>query len=139
MFGAAGEGSIYGDGKTSGTLGTTWGGAAVSAETEDSGFRPKPNITSIEIDEGAGTLSRKASFTITCYTKGQLDTLCEYFLEPGYTIFLEWGWNVPESLNNYSPSLDVNTVASYQSFDMVNKVRENCGGTYDNYLSLIHI
>ena len=137
LFAAAGEGSIYGNGTTSGTLGTTWGGAAVSAETEDSGFRPKPNITSIEIDEGAGTLSRKASFTITCYTKGQLDTLCEYFLEPGYTIFLEWGWNVPESLNNYSPSLDVNTVASYQSFDVVNKVRENCGGTYDNYLGYI--
>ncbi len=79
LFGAAGEGSIYGDGKTSGTLGTNWGGGAVSAASENTAFRPKPNITSIEIDEGAGTLSRKASFTITCYTKAQLDTLCNIF------------------------------------------------------------
>jgi len=119
LFKAAGVGSIYGDGQTSGTLGTSWGGAPVYAEANDSGFRPKPNITSIEIDEGAGTLSRKASFTITCYTKGQLDTLCEYFLEPGYSIFLEWGWNVPASLNSYSTTLDAGTVANYQTFDNV--------------------
>jgi hypothetical protein len=68
LFRAAGatNASIYGDGSASGTLGTTWAGGAVYAEASDSGYRPKPNITSIEIDEGAGTLSRKASFTITC-------------------------------------------------------------------------
>jgi len=139
LFRAAGESnaSIYGDGNASGTLGTTWGGGAIYAEANDSGFRPKPNITSIEIDEGAGTLSRKASFTITCYTKGQLDTLCEYFLEPGYTIFLEWGWNVPQSLNSYSPTLDANTVANFQSFKTVNEARAASGGTYDNYLGFI--
>ena len=139
LFRAAGESnaSIYGDGNASGTLGTTWGGGAIYAEANDSGFRPKPNITSIEIDEGAGTLSRKASFTITCYTKGQLDTLCEYFLEPGYTIFLEWGWNVPQSLKSYSPTLDANTVANFQSFKTVNEARAASGGTYDNYLGFI--
>lgn len=138
LFRAAGEnGSIYGNGTSSGTLGTSWGGGAVYAETNDSGFRPKPNITSIEIDEGAGTLSRKASFTITCYTKGQLDTLCEYFLEPGYSIFLEWGWNVPESLNSYSPTLSAGTVANFQSFAKVNAARAASGGTYDNYLGFI--
>ncbi len=136
LFGAAGEGSIYGDGKTSGTLGTNWGGGAVSAESENTAFRPKPNITSIEIDEGAGTLSRKASFTITCYTKAQLDTLCEYFLEPGYSIFLEWGWNVKDSLATYG---DVNTdyAAKFQTFENVNKARAATNGTYDNYLGFI--
>ena len=139
LFRAAGESnaSIYGDGRASGTLGTTWGGGAIYAEANDSGYRPKPNITSIEIDEGAGTLSRKASFTITCYTKGQLDTLCEYFLEPGYTIFLEWGWNVAKSLKSYSPTLDANTVANFQSFKTVNEARAASGGTYDNYLGFI--
>jgi len=137
LFRAAGEGSIYGDGKSSGTLGTSWGGAAIYAETSDSGFRPKPNITSIEIDEGAGTLSRKASFTITCYTKGQLDTLCEYFLEPGYSIFLEWGWNIADSLKAYSSTLNSTTVANFQSFKKVNEARANSKGTYDNYLGFI--
>ncbi len=137
LFGAAGEASIYGGGKSSGTLGTTWGGAAVNAAANDSVFRPKPNISSMEIDEGAGTLSRKATFTIVAYTKGQLDTLCEYFLEPGYTIFLEWGFNVARSLKAYSSKLNVNTIANYQTFDNVNKARESCGGMYDNYLGFI--
>jgi len=139
LFRAAGEKSatIYGSGNASGTLGTTWGGAAIYAEANDSGYRPKPNITSIEIDEGAGTLSRKASFTITCYTKGQLDTLCEYFLEPGYSIFLEWGWNVPQSLNSYSTTLSADTVANFQNFKNVNEARASSGGTYDNYLGFI--
>lgn len=137
LFAAAGEASIYGNGEKSGTLGTTWGGSPVYAETGDSGFRPKPSITSIEIDEGAGALSRKASFTITCFTKGQLDTLCEYFLEPGYTIFLEWGWNVPQSLNGYNNTLSVANVTTYQNFENLNKKRAATGGTYDNYLGYI--
>jgi len=136
LFGAAGEGSIYGDGKTSGTLGTNWGGGAVSAKSENTAFRPKPNITSIEIDEGAGTLSRKASFTITCYTKAQLDTLCEYFLEPGYSIFLEWGWNVKDSLATYG-NVNTDYAAKFQTFENVNKAREATNGTYDNYLGFI--
>lgn len=137
LFAAAGEASIYGNFEQSGTLGTTWSGSPVNVETGDSGYRPKPSITSIEIDEGAGALSRKASFTITCFTKGQMDTLCEYFLEPGYTIFLEWGWNVPESLNSYSDKLDAETVANNQSFENLNKKRAGSNGTYDNYLGYI--
>ena len=137
LFGAAGVGSIYGNKDISGTLGTNWSGGAVSAEKNDSGFRPKPNITSIEIDEGAGTLSRKASFTITCYTKGQLDTLCEYFLEPGYSIFIEWGWNVKNSLTSYKETLSSDFVANFQSFENTNKARGNSNGTYDNYLGFI--
>lgn len=137
LFSAAGDASIYGGGKSSGTLGTTWGGKAVNASANDSVFRPKPNISSMEIDEGAGTLSRKATFTIVAYTKGQLDTLCEYFLEPGYSIFIEWGFNVAKSLKKYSPKLSVDTVANYQTFDNVNAAREACGGMYDNYLGFI--
>lgn len=137
LFGAAGEGSIYGGGKSSGTLGKTWGGGFVSATANDSVFRPKPNISSIEVDEGSGTLSRKATFTITAYTKGQLDSLCEYFLEPGYSIFIEWGWNIKSSLNKYKNTLDVDSVANYQTFDNVNAAREACGGMYDNYLGFI--
>ena len=99
LFAAAGAASMYGSKDISGTIGTTWHGSPIQgglSSKGDAGYRPRPNITSIEIDEGAGNLSRKASFTITAYTEPQLDTLCKYFLEPGFTIFLEWGWNVPE-------------------------------------------
>lgn len=140
IFAAAGQKAIYGSGTSSGTLGTTWAGSAVIGGLSsggDIGYRPKPNITSIEVDEGAGNLSRKASFTITAYTEAQLDTLCKYFLEPGFTIFLEWGWNVPESLNAYKTRLTAENVAENQSFTKVNEKRKKCRGMYDNYLGFI--
>ena len=140
IFAAAGQKAIYGSGNSSGTLGTTWAGSAIIGGLSsggDVGYRPKPNITSIEVDEGAGNLSRKASFTITAYTEAQLDTLCKYFLEPGFTIFLEWGWNVPESLNAYDTRLTATNVAENQSFTKVNEKRKKCKGMYDNYLGFI--
>ena len=66
--------SIYGNGKVSGILGTDWSGGAVYAN-EGQGFKPSPIISSIEVDEGAGDLSRKASFSITAFTKEQMEKL----------------------------------------------------------------
>ena len=138
LFGAAGEAAIYGGEATSGTLGYRWDNKTpVNAGGETQGFRPKPNITSIEIDEGAGTLSRKASFSIKAYTKAQLDTLCEYFLEPGYTIFIEWGWNTPDAMVGYTSALTADYVANFQSFKDVNEMRTNAKGQRDNYLGFI--
>ena len=102
LFGGAG--SIYGNDTMSGTLGYTWSGNYVVAP-DFHGYRPKPNITSIEVDEGAGNISRKATFSITCYTRAQLDTMCKYYLEPGYKIFLEWGWNTPGGVSQFVPTL----------------------------------
>jgi len=129
--------SIYGFNDLSGTIGTSWDGKKSIAVTDFMGFRPKPNITSIEIDEGAGNLSRKASFTIVCYTKNQLDEVCKYFLEPGFTIFLEWGWNTALGVKNFSEVLNAADVAKFQDFTKINKAREAAGGHYDNYLGFI--
>lgn len=130
--------SLFGNFEMSGTIGLSWDGkTAVNAEGEFMGFRPRPNITSIEIDEGAGNLSRKANFTITCYTKAQMDTVCKYFLEPGYTIFIEWGWNTISGVAPYDISLNAGTVAKYQKFQNVNDKRKQSLGQYDNYLGFI--
>ncbi len=130
--------SIYGNNEQSGTIGVRWDGkSAVNASGDFWGFRPPPIVTSIQIDEGAGSLSRKAEFTITAYTKAQLNTLCKYFLEPGYTIFLEFGWNTREGVSAYQPSLGAGYVGAFQSFDLVNKARKNTKGHYDNYLGFI--
>jgi len=130
--------SIYGNNSHSGTIGLKWDGVKpVSTSGEFWGFRPKPNITTIEIDEGAGALSRKATFTITAYTRAQLDELCKYYLEPGYTIFLEWGWNTIQGVSMYTPSLTAKSVGENQSFVEVNKKRATSEGHYDNYLGFI--
>jgi DUF2075 family protein len=129
--------SIYGNDTMSGTVGSTWFGNSIIAGGEFHGYRPKPNITSIEIDEGAGNISRKATFSITCYTRAQLDTLCKYYLEPGYTIFLEWGWNTNKGVSQYTQRLTADAVGDNQSFQVVNKKRKAAGGHYDNYLGFI--
>jgi len=140
LFKAAGSTgvSIYGNNQSSGTIGVRWDGkSAVSATDEYWGFRPPPVITSIQIDEGAGALSRKAEFTITAYTVGQLNTLCKFFLEPGYTIFLEFGWNTPDGVKGYQPTLSANGVGRYQSFAYTHAIRKATNGHYDNYLGFI--
>ena len=134
LFGGAG--SIYGNDTMSGTIGYTWSLNYVVAP-DFHGYRPKPNITSIEVDEGAGNISRKATFSITCYTRAQLDTMCKYFLEPGYTIFLEWGWNTPDGVSQFTPKLSGDSVGENQSFQTVNKKRKASNGHYDNYLGFI--
>jgi len=129
--------SIYGFSNLSGTIGKEWNSKKSIVVTDVMGFRPKPNITSLEIDEGAGNLSRKASFTIICYTKNQLDEVCKYFLEPGFTIFLEWGWNTALGVSQFTEVLVADEVAKFQDFAKVNEKREAAGGHYDNYLGFI--
>ena len=66
IFKAAGDNapdSIYGTTSQAGALGTDWDGKAITSKT-GVGLRPSPIIESIEIDEGSGNLSRKASFAI---------------------------------------------------------------------------
>jgi hypothetical protein len=141
LFGGVGDKiapSVYGTNALSGTIGVQWDGVTpVNTANEYWGFRPKPNITTIEIEEGAGSLSRKATFTITAYTRAQLDELCKYYLEPGYTIFLEWGWNTIQGVSMYTPKLDAAIVGANQSFVEVNKKRAAAEGHYDNYLGFI--
>ena len=132
---AGGSTGIYGNESSSGTIGTDWDGSPINSGTGQ-GFRPSPVISSIEIDEGSGNLSRKATFSITAYTLEQMETITEYYLEPGYSIFLEWGWNTPSGVGGIVPST-ANAIAKYQSSFETDKKREESGGQYDNYLGFI--
>ena len=136
LLSAAGDASIYGNDKTSGVIGTNWGGGAVYASSGQ-GYRPSPTIDSLEVNEGAGGLSREASFSIKCYTEEQMQKTAEYFMEPGYTIFLEWGWSTPSAYRGWASTLSVNEVAKYQSFIETTNRRETTGGHYDNYFGYI--
>jgi len=143
LFAAAGSkiSSIYGNDKQSGTIGTTWEGTAVNSGV-GKGYRPSPIIESIEVDEGAGNLSRKASFSIKCFSKEQLEIVSQYFQEPGFTIFLEWGWNTADSMKGLvkdkkTGKLTANNISDYWNFDNTNARRALSKGEYDNYLGFI--
>lgn len=144
LFKAAGESSIstiYGGMNTSGVLGVDWDGNPVYAE-DDVPLKPSPVVTSFDVDEGMGNISRRANLSITAYTKGQADLLAEYFMEPGFTVFFEWGRNVPESMNSIinteEGSDDIATqISKMQNFEEVLKKRTKSDGNYDNYLGFI--
>jgi hypothetical protein len=140
LFSAAGDagvGSIYGSTSTSGTIGVTWDGKPVTVQN-DTPFHSKPNITSIEIEEGGmgSGIARKANLSITAYTIGQLNELTKYFLEPGFTIFIEWGWNRPAALIPFG-KLGIDYIANNQSYEYRNDLRRKSKGLYDNYLGYI--
>ena len=136
LFGAAGISSFYGNDKQSGTVGTTWKGGAVNPSVGQ-GYRPSPTIESIEIDEGAGNLSRKASFSIKCFSKEQMELVTKYFQEPGFSIFLEWGWNTVDGVKGIVNPLTADSISNFNNFTNVNARRQLGLGEYDNYLGFI--
>ena len=130
LFEAAG---VYGNLNNSGIVGNRWDSNKAVGGGTSGPLRPAAIVTSLEIDEGAGNLSRKASFSITCFTKSQMELLSQYFLEPGFSIFIEWGWNTPNGVSGLV-KLTPENVASFQSFVQTDKQRETGGYEYDNYL-----
>jgi hypothetical protein len=136
LSGAGDDASIYGNDKVSGVIGKTWEGGAVYASSGQ-GYRPSPTIESLQISEGKGGLSREASFAIKCYTEEQMQKTTEYFMEPGYTIFIEWGWNTVDAYRGWQSNLSVNGVAKYQSFNETTSRRDSTNGHYDNYFGFI--
>ena len=132
LFGAAG---IYGDINTSGTVGMTWG-LKPTGGLSGGPLRPSPVVSSLEIDEGNDNLARQATFTIECFTKAQMEEIVKFYLEPGYSMFIEWGWNTPKGAGGLV-SLDADTITKFQSFKNTDKAREAGGFEYDNYLGYI--
>jgi hypothetical protein len=132
--GDSGAGTVYGNKSQAGTIGITWGGAAVASP--DGAGRPSPIVTNMECDEGAGNISRKLNFTIRCFTLGQLDLIMQHFLEPGFTVFAEWGWNTAEGVSAKS-TLSAASVGAYQDMKTTEKRRSSTNGLSDVYLGFI--
>jgi hypothetical protein len=64
--------------------------------------RPIPGIESIENDsaEGESRNFRVSTIKWTCWSKSQLDALVPYFLNPGVSVVVEYGWvKGPSGLN----------------------------------------
>jgi hypothetical protein len=130
--------SHYGSQTTAGITGQTWGGGDVGGGTE--GYKPSPYVSAMEIEENVGSISRKASLTIVAHTMQQCNVLIDHFLEPGYTVFLQWGWNTAASkakLLKPGSGLSGTKVADYADFSNTSNARSNSGGEYDNYLGFI--
>lgn len=139
LFKAAGDNapdSIYGNSSQAGALGSDWDGRAIAPQA-GVGLRPSPIIESIEVDEGSGNLSRKANFSIKCFSKEQMELVTQYYLEPGFTVFIEFGWNTPDGASGVTIPLDAGPIGANQNFKNVDDKRQSTNGHYDNYLGFI--
>ena len=126
----------YGDYQKSGAIGLDINGKPVYAPNEKRGLRPSPTIDGLSVSNGSSGLSRKITFTITAYTLAQSEILLQYFQEPGYTLLVECGWNISESVAQKC-GLDECEMISRNNLKKLTQLRQNSKGTYDAFLGYI--
>lgn len=132
-----GFGFHYGNGNEAGASGRTWGGNQVGGGEE--GYYPAAYVDSLEIEGNYDDLSRKASFSLVAHTQTQANQLIKHFLEPGYTVFLQWGWNTDNSNKKLIKNLknNIKVIASYTNQKKSDEARNGSGWEYDNYIGFI--
>jgi hypothetical protein len=143
LFAAAGEGNaIYGSSDRSGIIGKNWDGGDVTSGVGRA-LRPSPVITTFNSKEGKDQISRTCDFSITCFSLEQLELMQTYFMEPGYSVALEWGWNTANSTRGLIDT-------SVQKYGILNAIadvtlnngalagkRSGTNGEYDIFLGFI--
>jgi hypothetical protein len=142
LFAAAGEGnSIYGSADMSGAVGTTWDGTPVTTGVGRA-LRPSPIITSFNSKEGQDQISRTCEFSITCFSLEQLELMQTYFMEPGYSVGVEWGWNTTNSTKGLIKTRGTSEVLNAIADTTLNNgalsaKRTSTNGEYDIFLGFI--
>lgn len=129
----------YGKQGQSGRVGTNFKGESIFVDGTDRSFRPSPTIDSVSIENGSNGLSRKARFDIKCYTLSQSEIISKYFLEPGFVVLVEIGWNDDISIAQRAKLSDKGAceIAKYNNYNFITKKRRESNGTYDGFMGYI--
>jgi len=60
----------------------------------DAFYRPLAGVKNVTVDyKNAYGSTRKATISWVCHSVEDLERLSPYFLNPGYTVLIEWGWS----------------------------------------------
>lgn len=133
-------GFVYGNSVSGGTIGNTWNGAALLSAGGP--LRPSPGITGLQIKEGKDQISRECTLSLQCHSLEQMELMQRYFLEPGYSLCIEYGWNSNEGLSQKMPNVgtaEILEAASSRNLngDNLHKKRVDSLGDYDTFLGFI--
>lgn len=112
----------------------------VRIEGTGRGLRPSPIITDFKIDEVQQGALKLISFNVKCFTLEQVDVISKYFLEPGFHILSEWGWNVNDSFSQRVGSGGTITpcdIAQYNNWPYLKEKRKNSNYQYDASLGIV--
>jgi hypothetical protein len=146
LFKAAGDSSasIYGNLQGSGVLGTDWKGNPVETGVGRI-LRPSPIVTGFTSKEGKDQISRHATLELKAFSLEQMEAIQSYFLEPGYSLYIEWGWNTTKGTENITTvdnSTEAGTLVSKIAEKSLNwnsliKTRHSSLGEFDCFLGFI--
>lgn len=137
--------STYGNSVSSGDVGLSWEGGVITSGT-GAPLRPSPIVTALELKEGKDQISRECTLTMKAFTLAQMELMQTYFLEPGYSLCIEYGWN---SINGLKSAIKTNVdknktgnilsqaVSRNLNYDKLHKIRVNSRGDYDSFLGFI--
>ena len=139
--------SSYGNQKTSGMIGYDWKGTPIYPDNTigigTTSLKPSPVITGLEIKEGKDQISREGNLTIKCFSLGQCEAIQKYFMEPGHSLLIEYGWSSAQSLKQLidvttSPGNIPTLVADANlNQDALHKKRVDSKGEYDSFFAFI--
>lgn len=135
--------SVYGsysDG--SGTVGVTWANKDAIQSKAGAPTKPRPVITLFNVKEGQDQISKEASLNITAFSLEQLELIQQYFMEPGYSLFVEWGWNTQEGVTGLIGTKDIDSILTQVGNSGLNdaelyKKRISSRGDYDCFFGFI--
>lgn len=102
--------------------------------------RPAPIISGLSVSEV--DIGRKTTnFSITCYTLEHMEKLAKYFLEPGFYVLVEWGWNTKDARKVWCGDKDTGAItpcmmSQYINVGHVKKLRQQSNYEYDATLGL---
>ena len=105
-------------------------------------LRPSPVVTALEIKEGKDQISRVGSLVIKCFSLSQLEEMQKYFMEPGFSILIEYGWNTEDAYNQLIDTKDQTSIVTEASNANLNqttlhKKRYTSRGDYDSFFAFI--
>jgi hypothetical protein len=126
---------------SSGKYDSIFGGGNPSYDTtSEMKYRPNPIITDFSVDFASRGTLRMATLKIKCFTPEQLTEMQKYFMEPGISIMVQWGWNYSISKGKSIGPVAANAgnVNKYnRNPDALYDIRSSNGGCYDNLVGII--
>lgn len=100
-------------------------------------YRPNPIITDFSIDFASRGTLRRATLKIKCFSPDQLTKVQTFFLEPGISCYIQWGWNYSVSGKKAIGPNSESGIEYYRNATTLNAIREANNGCYDNFFGII--
>ena len=143
MVSGAGAGKVIMGGELTGN---PFGGSLTSPRSFDTTYsteralRPMAGVTSISVEPKSRDLGaiRKVTVKWMCWTLDELHRLAPFFMNPGMSVMVEFGWSTPESVRQMFPLVPAEIAKLRQpgGQDILRGKINASNGSYDVVLGL---